>query len=727
MDVQTLKQAATGRWPEVLAFVGGVPVEHLDGKNHPCPKCGGKDRFRLIDAEAGALFCNQCFSQRNGDGIAAMQWLTGLSFIDTVKQLSSYLHVGRSSRNHRDSTIVEAYDYVDESGELLYQVVRMEPKDFRQRRPKPGGGWEWTLKGTRLVPYRLPQLLAADPNKHVYIVEGEKDVRRLENLLLTATTNAGGAGKWKESFGEYFAGRPVVILPDNDEPGRAHAAKVAAMLNGKAVSIKVVQLPNLPDKGDVSNWLDAGGKLTDLERMVAEAEEWQESPKAVVVGHDSFALTDTGNAERFAKQHADSVRFCHAWQSWLVWDGKRWKRDDCGMVEQLGKQTVRSILLEAADEPNDDRRKALVSFAAKSEAVSRREAMLKLARSEPPLPITPEVLDTNNWTLNCLNGSIDLRSGQWRTHRREDFITRLCPVEYDAGAECPVWLASLSTWFQGNLELIEFVRRFIGYCLTGDISEQILAIWHGVGANGKSTILNVLMEMLGPDYAMKAAADLLLMKHGNDHPTALTDLHGKRFVACIETDDGRRLAESMVKELTGGDAIRARRMREDFWQFSPTHKLVLACNHRPVVRGTDNGIWRRIKLIPFNVVIPARDRDRHLNEKLRSELPGILAWSVRGCIDWRLNGLGEPQVVTEATGDYQLAEDSLANFIAECCILEDWARVRASDLLDAFREWSGTKSITTRKLTAMLIERGIQKHRNNGLWYVGIGLPAGTD
>jgi putative DNA primase/helicase len=440
--------------------------------------------------------------------------------------------------------------------------------------------------------------------------------------------------------------------------------------------------------------------------------------------NEDFPLTDTGNAERFALQHGDDVRYCFAWGKWLCWDSTRWKIDNGGMVEQLGKQTVRSILHEAADEPDDDRREAIAKFAHASESVARRAAMLTLARSEPPIPIAPDALDKNQWILNCPNGRLDLRTGNLCDHRREEFITKLCPVEYHPDALCPTWLATLDKCFSRIYDLIDFVQRFAGCSLTGDVSEQILCIWHGIGANGKSTILNALMEMLGSDYAMKATADLLLMKRDTDHPTGLTDLHGKRLVACIETDDNRRLAEALVKELTGGDPIRARRMREDFWQFMPTHKVVLACNHRPAVRGTDHAIWRRLKLVPFDVVIPPDERDKQLPAKLREELPGILAWAVRGCFDWQKHGLGEPRAVIEATADYQNAEDVLLNFISECCVTGPEARVKAADLLSAFKEWSGDRHITTRRLTTMLIERGIERYTNNGLWYRGVGLSA---
>ena len=628
-----------------------------------------------------------------------------------------------NGRQHGSAKIVATYDYHDESGTLLYQVVRYNPKDFRQRRPKDGGGWEWSVKDVCHVPYRLRELLTADPAQMVVIVEGEKDVDRLMKEELVATCNAGGAGKWRPEYNQYFAGRHMVILQDNDEAGRKHAQQIATALHGVATSVKVLELPDLPEKGDVSDWLAAAGTVEELTRLVEVTPEWT-PPDMPVITHtsDDFPLTDTGLAERFALQHGDDVRYCHAWAKWLVWDGMRWKIDDGGTVDQLGKQTVRSILREAADEPDDARRKALTAFAKSAESVARRTAMLTLARSEPPIPISPDVLDKNTWILNCPNGKIDLRTGQLCEHRREDYISKLCPVKYQPAALCPIWLATLDKCFSRNYDLIDFVQRFAGYCLTGDVSEQILNIWHGIGANGKSTILNAIMEMLGTDYSMKAIADLLMMKHDSAHPTALTDLHGKRLVACIETDDGRRLAESLVKELTGGDPIRARRMREDFWQFMPTHKVVLACNHRPTVRGTDVAIWRRLKLVPFNVVIPPDERDKQLPAKLRDDLAGILAWAVRGCLDWQQYGLGEPKAIIEATANYQNAEDVLLNFINECCIMAPEARVKAADMLIAYKEYSGDKDMITRKLTTMLTERGVERRRTNGTWYVGLGL-----
>ena len=367
--------------------------------------------------------------------------------------------------------------------------------------------------------------------------------------------------------------------------------------------------------------------------------------------------------------------------------------------------------------------KPLPNLPQASESVARREAMLTLARSESPIPITPDVLDKNRLILNCPNGTLDLRTGKLYPHRREDFLTKVCPVAYDPDAACSMWDATLARVLNHDDDLIQFVQRFAGYSLTGDVSEQILCIWHGAGANGKSTILNALMEVLGADYAMKAGADLLLAKRDSDHPTALTDLHGKRLAVCIETDDGRRLAESLVKELTGGDPIRTRRIRENFWQFMPTHKIVLACNHRPVVRGTDHAIWRRLKLVPFNVVIPADERDKQLSAKLRRNCPAYWRGRFAGVLigsgmDW-----ANQRPSSKRPPHTRMPENVILNFIAENCVTGD-ARVKAADLLDAYRVWSGDKSMTARKLTNFLEEQGVERFHSGGTWYRGIGLQA---
>ena len=262
----------------------------------------------------------------------------------------------------------------------------------------------------------------------------------------------------------------------------------------------------------------------------------------------------------------------------------------------------------------------------------------------------------------------------------------------------------------GNQALVDFLQRAIGYGLTGDVSEQVFFIFWGVGANGKSTFIMIVRDMLG-DYAMKATSELLMAKRGDAHPTERADLQAKRFVAAVETEEGRRLAEGFVKEATGGDPIRARRMREDFWEFVPTHKLFLATNHKPVVRGTDHAMWRRPKLVPFSVVIPDEEQDKRLAEKLRAELPGILAWSVRGCLDWRVNGLGVPDEVKNATDGYRQEMDVLRDFLDERCVLNPGTKAPVGELYQSYKDWaekSGEHPLTKRAFGERLRERGLK-------------------
>lgn len=622
------------------------------------------------------------------------------------------------------STIVATYNYCDETGSLLFQAVRYEPKNFKQRRPKPDGteGWEWNLKGVPLVPYRLPELLAADPGAVVFIPEGEKDVDNIRKHGGVATCNPMGAGKWRKEFAEPLIGRHVAILPDKDGPGRKHSQSVAHSLAGKAASIKVIELPG-PGK-DVSDLLDAGGTLAELLAIVQAAPEWTPPAEPTVIESDSesFALTDTGLAERFAAQHSGNARYCHPWEKWMVWDGMRFCIDETGAVDRLAKETVRSIHLEAANETDQSRREAIAKFALSSESATRRAAMVRLARSETGVPILPAELDSDRFAMTCLNGTLDLKTGALRAHDRRDLSTKLCPVRYDPSATCPRWLAFLERIFAANESLIQFVQRVCGMCLSGDVSEQILFVFHGIGANGKSVLLTLLLSVLGSDYGMQAPPDLLMEKRNDAHPTERADLYGKRLVCSIETDDGRRLAESLVKQLTGGDRIRARRMHQDHFEFAPTHKIILAANHKPVVRGTDHAMWRRIRLVPFDVVIPPADQDKALTGKLQDELPGILAWAVRGCVDWQRHGLGEPTEVTAATASYRVEQDALAEFIAERCALDPDSYDRASRLFAAYRDWTGEKTANQRRFGKAMTERGFERFTNNGICYRGIRL-----
>jgi putative DNA primase/helicase len=370
------------------------------------------------------------------------------------------------------------------------------------------------------------------------------------------------------------------------------------------------------------------------------------------------------------------------------------------------------------------RAQELQRWALRSEAAPRINAMLDLPRSEPGIPVLPENLDRDPWLFNCPNGTVELRNGQLREHRREDLITKMCPTEYHPEATCPLWCRFLEEVFAGDFDLIDYLKRLFGYALTGDTSEHLLAVFHGGGANGKSVLVNTLLGVLGEDYGMMAMPDLLLSRHGERHPTEIADLFGKRLLVCQETGAGRRLNEPLVKWLTGGDKIRARRMREDFWEFNPTHKVILVSNHKPEVRGTDFGIWRCIRLIPFNVTFPEDRQDKALPAKLGAEAQGILAWCVAGCREWQAHGMVTPQSVLLATEAYRADEDVLAAFIADCCMRGDGYECKASDLYLHFRAWQermGEKDpLSQKKFGAAMTARGFERFTNNGTYYRGV-------
>jgi putative DNA primase/helicase len=441
-----------------------------------------------------------------------------------------------------------------------------------------------------------------------------------------------------------------------------------------------------------------------------------------------YNLTDMGNAERLVAQHGQDVRYCYPLRKWLVWTGPRWQLDDYGKVHRLAKETVRGLYQEAAEAERESRRKELAKHATGSEAEARIRAMLELAKSEVPTP--PDELDADPWVLNCKNGTVDLvGSGELMYHRREDLITKIAPVEYDKDAQAPTWEAFLERVLPSE-ELRAFVQRAVGYSLTGATSEQCMFINHGIGANGKSTFQETIAAALG-DYALRTPTEMLLAKRSGSVPNDVARLKGARYVAASETEEGRRLAESLVKDLTGQDTITARFMRAEFFDFTPTHKLWLSTNHKPEIRGTDNAIWRRIRLIPWSVTIPPAEQDNKLLSKLRKELPGVLAWAVRGCLQWQEEGLGAPEEVRRATGEYRAEMDPLRDFFAERCVIADDAWAMAADLLAAYDRWrvpNNEPEITMTKFGRMLAERGFRKARAKSgpdrgkVLYTGIGL-----
>jgi len=451
---------------------------------------------------------------------------------------------------------------------------------------------------------------------------------------------------------------------------------------------------------------------------------------AVAPSPVTFKLDDTGNAERFVAQHGDDVRYDHSTEHWLIWAGTHWRQDDDGAIQRHAKTTARAIYDEAATAAqagNDDLAAQLAKWARASAAESRRNAMLNLARAELPIAITHDRLNTHDLLVNVQNGTLDLETGRLRPHDRGDLQTYVLPVEYDPAAVCPTWDTFLGRVMGGDGDLAGFLARAVGYTLSGLTTEQCLFFLYGRGANGKSTFIETVMALLG-DLGHKARAQILMAEERGRVPNEIAALAGKRFVVASELADGGRLNEGLVKDLTGGDSMSARFLYGEPFIFKPTFRLWLYGNHKPTIAGTDDGIWRRVRLIPFTVQIPEKERDASLPAKLRAELPGILAWAVRGWQDFQQYGLGTPAAVTQATAEYRAESDIMGQFLGERCIMQAGATAEAGKLYAAYITWAnenGLRPMSNVRFAKSLSERGLAKDKNraNGrMEYQGLEL-----
>lgn len=432
-------------------------------------------------------------------------------------------------------------------------------------------------------------------------------------------------------------------------------------------------------------------------------------------GPRMFPRTDLGNAERFIALYGSDVRYLPAWKAWIVWDGKRWKLDETLVVVRLAKKCVRAMYKSAQKLSRAVAKAELTKHAIASEAEGRIHAMLRLAAAE--CAITPDQLDADPWLLSVANGTIDLRTGKLHKHRREDLITKVSPAAYDVDAPCPRWLAFLETVCAGDRELIAFLQRAIGYSLTGVTSERVFFFLYGHGRNGKSKFLETLRALLA-GYAAQADSSTWLERKSEGPRTDIARLYGARLVTSSEVGEGKRLNEQVVKQLVGDETVTARFLFSKEFEFQPSFKVWIAANHRPVVRGTDKGIWDRIRLVPFTVRIPDDQVDPDLKAKLEAELPGILAWAVGGCVLWQRDGLGSSAAVRRATEQYREDSDILGAFLDDCCEPDPDVELPTSTLYEAYVRWcsrGGERAATLTAFGNALEERGFAVLKRGGV------------
>jgi len=444
-----------------------------------------------------------------------------------------------------------------------------------------------------------------------------------------------------------------------------------------------------------------------------------------------YNRTDLGNAERLASRIAGEMRYCHVWRAWLLWNGKRWVQDTTGGDAAVARaaQIVRGMYAEAAEMEDGPDRKALAKWALSCESKTRISAMVALCTAMDGIGIAPDDLDADGWLFNCRNGTIELRTGALREHRREDLITKISPASccgpVDA-EQIPTFLKFFAR-ISPKAAVQDFLYRYLGSCLVADNQDQALAFFYGRGANGKTTLLETVAHVLG-DYAVGAPPEMLTVSRSDGGPSPeLARLKGSRMVTVPETEDGKRLAESLVKRLTGGEKIYARAMYKDPFEFEFMAKIVMSGNHKPAIRGDDLGIWRRIKLVPFDQTISDEERDPLMREKLKMEMDGILAWHVAGCLEWQSKGLGEAEEIVLATADYREEMDVLGAFVAECCDEEENAQAKAGDVYKAYKTWTengGEFTMSQTKFGRKMADRGYAKTQGakGARMYEGIRL-----
>ncbi len=456
----------------------------------------------------------------------------------------------------------------------------------------------------------------------------------------------------------------------------------------------------------------------------SELEDEQPGP-----AQTAFERTDLGNAERLVGLHGRDLRFVPG-LGWHAWDGRRHRRDTDGEVYRRAKATVRQMHRDAGDLDDDDERAKLAKWACASASGARLQAMVALAETERAVIVAVDELDDDPWLFNVQNGTIDLRSGELREHRREDHLTKLAPVVYKPDARSDLWESFLDRITGDGAEFRAFLHRAVGYSLTGQTSEEVIFFAHGPTATGKSSLLEAFRAVLG-EYAATADFETFLKRHGDSGVrNDIARLAGARLVTSVEVDDGKSLAEGLLKLLTGGDTVAARFLYRETFEFRPRFKLWLGANARPRVSAGDDAMWRRILQLPFTNVIPEAERDERVKLRLRTDPDvhaAILAWAVNGCLEWQRHGLAPPASVLDYTAEYRSENDPLRDWLADACQLDTDAWTPTAELRAAYENWctsNGEKAIAAGKPFAKALrDKGLQEHRTpSARGWLGIRL-----
>jgi putative DNA primase/helicase len=632
-----------------------------------------------------------------------------------------------------------AYDYLNADGKLVFQVVRTisgEPR-FLQRRPDARGAegqerWAWNMQGVTRVPYHLPQLRAADPASLVYIVEGEKDADRLTALNLLATTNSGGAGKWPAEFATYLTGFNVIILPDNDSAGEAHAVDVASKLLNTAASIRIVHLPNLPDKGDISDWLNAGNSLETLDDIVAATPEFDRDQNVVDLEEAKAEkaekterrkrsndpppdpdqirkiieeTSEEGIQINFTATYGLKLQHVAVDDRWFYWTGARWVRDLQKRVPALIKQFLWKL---SSGTPHIEEGKRIAS-------AKTARAVEFFAQSDPVHAALADQWDREPFLLGTPANVVDLRTGELRPQRIDDFLLHSTAVEpAEPGTPAPIWDSFLNDITKGDIDYQRFLQRLFGYFLTGDNAEEIFVFLYGKGENGKGTFIRSIARVMG-HYWGTVKRDIFLKSDGA-YPSASDEYHkatmvGKRLITIAEGKADAKWGEDDLKMLTGNDTpVSARRPRGEPFEFVMKAKIAIVADKKPKIHDRSRAMRRRLRMCPF--LFRTKNPDKTLKDRLQTEDPQVLRWLIDGAVMWSKEGLGSCPIVTRATAEYFREGDNFATWVNECCDLDPNADTPTTYVLQSYNAFllrnglqhDGADTISDKKLTQFLLE-----------------------
>jgi len=667
-----------------------------------CPLHTDNNPSASVHIEKGLFNCHKC---------------GGMTLAKLADQL--FWDAPPSQYKHSDSKLtmqeVARYDYTDESGHVLYQQIRYlmsnGEKSFRGYNPTTK---EWKLEGIRRVPYRLPELLKGiEQKKHIFIAEGEKDVDTLVDWGFVATTNSNGARstkQWNEFAHFFYEGIQVFICPDADIDGKQYAEIIKAILEKRRCKVKILDFGySITDKHgkDVTDWKAEGNTLDDFINLIGDSATVEE--KSI---EQPPVESDWGHACTLAPYFMGRFRYALHRKCWMEYTGKLWEpindeKLNCIAAEFLLKHYFERVQVSMQDYDKEALSRAMKAWR-ESQKYYKIQGAVNFLKGWKGLLTQYFEWDQYPWLLNVNNGLIDLHDMTLIDHDPDKLITQIAPVDYDPTATGVLWQSHLEK-FLPDADTRREVQRNLGLSICGAQNSEIFPIWYGTGANGKSTTIKVIQQVLG-NYAIKAASDILIASKFDKHPAEIADLCGARLIFSVETDDQKRLAEAKVKELTGGDTMKARKMYGDFFQFEKTWTIFLLTNHKPIIHGTDHAIWRRIRLIPWNVKIEDKEKlpQDEVIKLLGDEKPAILNWLLNGLKDSIDDTNWQAEQVRVATEDYKHDQDCLSGFIDSECDIDSNYRVDTGELYQAYANYCKSMNdepYKMRTFTKMMKER----------------------